>query len=150
MEIVQAVKKLNSISRERLNFRRRPFLCTTLYRNPTQANKFDQFFFWIFMQISYKMRLYFFYTMLQKSKKMAKNSYQWGPALILCSCFFSVLTEMWCIILRPLLRLFLQKKKTEWSSPWSWSFANPLFSIGCLTWVEEKSCRTVPRWFLNV
>ena len=33
MEIVQAVKKLNSISRERLNFRRRPILCTTLYRN---------------------------------------------------------------------------------------------------------------------
>ena len=32
MEIVQAVKKLNSILRERLNFRRRPILCTTLYR----------------------------------------------------------------------------------------------------------------------
>ena len=33
MEIVQAVKKLNSILRERLNFRRWPILCTTLYRN---------------------------------------------------------------------------------------------------------------------
>ena len=33
MEIVQAVKKLNSISRERLNFRRRPILCTTLHRS---------------------------------------------------------------------------------------------------------------------
>ena len=40
MEIVQAVKKLNSISRERLNFRRRPILCTTLYRNPMQASNF--------------------------------------------------------------------------------------------------------------
>ena len=29
------VKKLNLISRERLNFRRQPILCTTLYRNPT-------------------------------------------------------------------------------------------------------------------
>ena len=33
-EIVQVVKKLNSISRERLNLRRRLVLCTTLYRNP--------------------------------------------------------------------------------------------------------------------
>ena len=31
MEIVQAVRKLNSILRERLNFRRRPILCTTLH-----------------------------------------------------------------------------------------------------------------------
>ena len=38
MEIVQAVKKINSISRERLNFRRRPVLCTTLYRNPMQES----------------------------------------------------------------------------------------------------------------
>ena len=29
MQIVQAVKKLNSISRERLNFRRQAILCTT-------------------------------------------------------------------------------------------------------------------------
>ena len=33
IKIVQTVKKLNSISRERLNFRRRPFLCTTLHRH---------------------------------------------------------------------------------------------------------------------
>ena len=53
MEIVQAVKKLNSISRERLNFRRRPILCTTLYRNPMQASNFggpfDQLFLRIFL-----------------------------------------------------------------------------------------------------
>ena len=30
---VQAVKKLNSISRAQLNVRRRPVLCTTLYKN---------------------------------------------------------------------------------------------------------------------
>ena len=44
-------KKLNSISRERLNFRRRPVLCTTLYRNLMQASNFggsfDQLFLWI-------------------------------------------------------------------------------------------------------
>ena len=47
-------KKLNSISRERLNFRRRPILCTTLYRNLTQASNFggtfDQLFLGIFLQ----------------------------------------------------------------------------------------------------
>ena len=54
MKIIQAVKKLNSISRERLNFWRQPILCITLYRNPIQASNFDgaidQLFLWIFMQ----------------------------------------------------------------------------------------------------
>ena len=52
-KIVQAVKKLNSILRERLNFRRRPLLCTTLYRNLMQASNFggtfDQLFLWILL-----------------------------------------------------------------------------------------------------
>ena len=43
--------KLISILRERLNFWRRPILCTTLYRNPIQASNFgdtfDQLFLWI-------------------------------------------------------------------------------------------------------
>ena len=43
---------LNSILRERVNFRRRPFLCTTLHRNLMQASNFggtfDQLFLWIF------------------------------------------------------------------------------------------------------
>ena len=41
MEIVHEVVKLNSISWAWLNFRRRPVLCTTLYRNPMQSRKFD-------------------------------------------------------------------------------------------------------------
>ena len=49
----QSGKKLNSISRERLNFRRRPFLSTTLYKNLMQASNFggtfDQLFLWIFL-----------------------------------------------------------------------------------------------------
>ena len=51
-------KKLNSISRARLNFRRRPILCTTLYRNPMQASnfggKFDQLFLWILLWNIYR------------------------------------------------------------------------------------------------
>ena len=46
-------QKLNQISRAPLNFRRRPFLCTTLYRNPMQVSNFggtfDQLFLWIFL-----------------------------------------------------------------------------------------------------
>ena len=53
MEIVQAVKKLNSISREQLNFRRRPILCTTLYRNPMQASNFDGTFDHLFLWTFY-------------------------------------------------------------------------------------------------
>ena len=53
MEIVQAVEKLNSISRAQLNFWRRPILCTTLYRNLMQGGNFggtfDQLFLWIFL-----------------------------------------------------------------------------------------------------
>ena len=88
MEIVQAVKKLNSISRERLNFCRRPILCTTLYRNPTQASNFGGTFDQLFLR--------FFYTIFTedasrpllyhdaKKSKMTKNSNQGGgggPAL---------------------------------------------------------------------
>ena len=74
MEIVQAVKKLNSISRERLDFRRRPSLCTTLYSNLMQVSNFggtfDQLFLRIFfVKLSQKMPLYIFYTMVQKSQK---------------------------------------------------------------------------------
>ena len=53
IEIVQADRKLNSISRVRLNFRRRPILCTTLYRNLMLASNFggtfDQPFLRIFL-----------------------------------------------------------------------------------------------------
>ena len=55
MEIVQAVKKLNSISRERLNFRRRSILCTTLYRNLMQASNFGGTFDQIFLKFFYKI-----------------------------------------------------------------------------------------------
>ena len=86
MEIVQAVKKLNSISRERLNFRRRPILCTTLYRNPMQASNFggtfDQLFLRLFFIKFSQMPLYLFYTMVQKSQKWPKTQIKGGgPAL---------------------------------------------------------------------
>ena len=72
--IVQAVKKLNSISW--LNFQRRPILCTTLYRNSIQASNFggtfDQLVLWLFL-CSHKMPLYLFYTLVQKSQKWPKT-----------------------------------------------------------------------------
>ena len=50
-EIVQAVKKLNSISRARLNFRRWPILWTALYRNPIQASNFNGVFDQLFLSM---------------------------------------------------------------------------------------------------
>ena len=68
-------KKLNSISQEWLNIRRRPFLCTTLYRNLMQGSNFDgtidQLSFELFNE--QKMRLYVFYTMVQKNQKWPKT-----------------------------------------------------------------------------
>ena len=86
MEIVQAVKKLNSISRERLNFRRRPILCTTLYRNLMQASNFGGTFDQLFLRIFYKIFTEDASLPLlchgAKKSKMTKNSNQGeGPAL---------------------------------------------------------------------
>ena len=81
MEIVQPVKKLNSISRAPLNFRRQPILCTTLYRNPTQASNFGgafgQLFLWIFLW-HFHRRCFFTFSIpwCKKVKKMTKNSKQ--------------------------------------------------------------------------
>ena len=79
MEIVQAVKKLNSISRKRLNFRRRPILCTTLYRTESYASEQLWWHIWptfpsnFFIKFSQKMPLYLFYTIVQKSQKWPKT-----------------------------------------------------------------------------
>ena len=86
MEIVRRIKKLNSISRARLNFLRRPILCTTLYRNPMQASNFsgtfDQLFLWIYLCNFHRgLPLYFFYTMVQKSQKWPKTQIKGGPSL---------------------------------------------------------------------
>ena len=85
IKIVQAVKKLNSISRERLNFRRRPFLCTTLYRNLMQASNFggtfDQLSFEIFYEIFTEDASPFFLYHGAKKSKMTKNSNQGGSRL---------------------------------------------------------------------
>ena len=85
MEIVQAVKKLNSISREWLNFRRRPILCTTLYRNPMQATNFggtfDQLFLRIFLSNFHRRCLSISSIPWCKKSKMTKNSNQGGSCL---------------------------------------------------------------------
>ena len=103
MERVQAVKKLNSILRERLNFRRQPILCTTLYRNPilykraTLVAHLTNFSLEFFMQFSYKMPLYCFCTMVQKKSKMTKNSNQGGGG----------------VQMRPFLSLYWWQKRSS-------------------------------------
>ena len=60
-------KKLNSISWARLNFRRRPILCTTLYRNLKQTSNFVanltnfsfEFFCEIFTEVASQLFLYY-------------------------------------------------------------------------------------------
>ena len=73
-------KKLNSISRERLNFRRRPFLCTTLYRNLTQLRwHIWPTFPWIFYEIfTEDASLLVLYCKRVKDDQKRKG----GPALI--------------------------------------------------------------------
>ena len=82
MEIVKRVKRLNSISRARLNFRRRPILCTTLYRNLMQVNNFggtfDQLFLWIFLWNFYRRCLSICSIPWCKKVKITKNSNQGG------------------------------------------------------------------------
>ena len=79
MEIVQAVKKLNSISGARLNFRRWPILCTTLYRDPIQASNFGGVLIIIIHHFSFEFLyaistegaplLFLYHTIAKKSKK---------------------------------------------------------------------------------
>ena len=85
MEIVQEVKKLNSISWKRLNFRRQPILCTTLYRNLMQASNFGGTFAQLFLRIilnDFHRRCISSSSIpwCKKSKK-TKNWNQGGPAL---------------------------------------------------------------------
>ena len=79
-------KRWNSFSWARLNFWRRPFLCTTLYGNPMQASNFggtfDQLFLWIFYKkFTEDSSLFLLYHGAKKLKK-TENSNQGGPALI--------------------------------------------------------------------
>ena len=80
-------KKLNSISRERLNFRRRPILCTTLYRNLMHASNFgctfDQLFVWVFSWNFHRRCLSTFsIPWCKKVKNDQKLKSKGGPALI--------------------------------------------------------------------
>ena len=55
MEIVQAVKTLNSISWQQLNFPRRPILSTILYRNPNISEQLQCLIWPIFLRIFYAL-----------------------------------------------------------------------------------------------
>ena len=82
IKIVQAIKKLNSISWARLNFRRRLILCTTLYRNLMQASDFGGTFDQLFFEFFYEMftedaSLLFLYHGAKKCVRV----HSWGPQL---------------------------------------------------------------------
>ena len=79
--MVQAVKRFNSISRARLNFRRRPILSAILYRNPIHAKlrwhiwpTFLGNFYAVFTGDAFLLFLYHG----AKQSKMTKNSNQGG------------------------------------------------------------------------
>ena len=79
-------KKVKSISWARLNFRRRPFLCTTLYRNLMQASNFggtfDQFFLWTFLWNFHRRCLSsVFIPWCKKSQKSPKTQIKGGSCL---------------------------------------------------------------------
>ena len=86
IEKVQAIKKLNSISRARLNFRRRPFLCTTLYRNLMQTGNFggtfDQLFLRIILWNFHRRCLSICAIPWCKTSRMTKNSNQGGGSCL--------------------------------------------------------------------
>ena len=85
MDIVQTVKKLNSISRAQLNFRKRPILCPTLYRNLKQASNFggsrDQLFLWILLWNFYRRCLSASSLPCCKKVKNGQKLKSRGPAL---------------------------------------------------------------------
>ena len=86
MEIVQAVKKLNSISQERLNFRRWPILCTrieTLYKRATSVAHLTVFSFEFFYEIFTQDAPLLLVFHGAKKSKMTKNSNQGGPAQVM-------------------------------------------------------------------
>ena len=78
-------KKLNSIFRAQLNFRRRPILWTTLYRKLMQASNFggtfDQPFLCICWWNFHRRRLSTCSISWCKKSKMTQKSNQGGPAL---------------------------------------------------------------------
>ena len=96
-------KKLSLISRARLNFRRRPFLSTTLFRNlglickqATSVAHFDQLFLCIFfMKCSQKMPSLLLLQSGEKNSKMTKNWNQGGSALFSILFVHSVQYVTW-------------------------------------------------------
>ena len=65
---------LNSIPQEQLNFRRRPILCTTLYKRATSVAHLINFSFFIFLyNFHTRCPLLFLYQWWKKSQKLPKT-----------------------------------------------------------------------------
>ena len=78
-------KKLNSISGARLNFRRRPILCTTietLWKRAASVAHFTNFSFEFFYEIFTEDAFLLFYTMVQKSQKWPKTQIKGGGSCL--------------------------------------------------------------------
>ena len=116
--------QFNLRSRARLNFRRRPILCTTLYWNLMQASNFggtfDQLFLWIFYETFTEDAPLLLLNHGAKKSKMTKNSNEGGggsclnsPAralqgIIIGLCWYKRKADCWLDI------------KTEGRVPLSW------------------------------
>ena len=158
MEIVQAVKKLNSISRERLNFRRQPILCTTLYGNPIQASNFGGTFDQLFL-IPYSFPF-----------KYRRSSSSFFVYFILTSFLFQSLSTSCCQCgLSPSPHdVWAGKAKRQWQGlrwyvvrpPCSWSCprgrivvvtpTTPSATITCCSTSFENRGRERPWFFAQV
>ena len=105
MKIVQAVKKLSSISRARLNFRRWLILRATLYRNLMQVSNFggtfDQLFLWIFLcAFSTEDACQLLRSMVRKSQKWPKTQIKGGVLPLALSWSFLNCFLHWLLFLQ--------------------------------------------------
>ena len=118
-------KNLNSISRARLNFWRRPFLCTTLYRNLKQASNcggtFDQLFVCIFLWNVHRRWLSTSSIPCCKNVKNDQKLKSRGPALInwienVCVCVRACVCACVCVCVCVSERRKIEL--TAWGEKW--------------------------------
>ena len=126
IKIVQAIRKSNSISRARLNSRRRPILCTTLYRTlckrATSVAYLTNFSFAIefFSQIFTEDASLFLLYHSAKKSRMTKNSNQGGGVLPFNKRVILLLTRHFNSQTWPsLLQVHHMSKLPEQTPSWS-------------------------------
>ena len=134
MEIVQAVKKLNSILRERLNFWRRPVLCTTLYRNPKYKRATSVAHLTNF---SFELFLWNFHTKCPSNRRYAWDKTWRGmrPGLVTALCISYAFSD--CI--RTFASCFIcSGVQLTWIFFFWLCFETPLHSCKCVYLPESE------------